>query len=267
MEFKSGCSSCGEAWLGPSGLGEKACDPMRSSSCNPFWWNSTCAGERLGSGCWRNVWKIWCGAYWFCFDCPGTSIHVKFLARYHVEWHEAWSMVIIWLEIELNTYTHRHKYKLTLTHRRIFWDYTHHCLSKEITEVSIMAADNWCNTLGQFFIMILELKNGWVKMNTAWVDNGVILFIILWTNFCIIDPTIFWPSNNRAVLNTLTGHMLCLLVKFSLRQSLKPFSICGLTNIHKLWQFILTFSLTFHSLPGWLFCREWVILELLLWCL
>lgn len=120
MEFKSGCSSCGEAWLGPGGLGEKACDPMRSSSCNPFWWNSTCAGERLGSGCWRNVWKIWCGAYWFCFNCPGTSIHVKFLARYHVEWHEAWSMVMIWLEIELNTYTHRHKYTLTLTHGEFF---------------------------------------------------------------------------------------------------------------------------------------------------
>ena len=186
MWFKSDCSNCGEAWLGPSSMGEKACDPMWSSSCNPLWWRSTYAGKGVRSKYWRNVWKIWNGSSWFCFNCPGSYTHTQ----------------------------------LTLPWREIFLSYSIHYLSKEMINVPIRTADNWCKGeapwihilifLASVWSMNLKLKNRWVKTNMTWETMKWYCFSMALT----FVPYAWSYSEcwNWVALITLTGRFLYLLV-------------------------------------------------------
>lgn len=152
MSFKSGCSNYWEAWLGPSSMGEKACDPMWSGSRNPLWWHSTYAGEGVGKKYWRNVWKIWNGSSWFCLNCPGT---------YSDNWH-----------------SHREKYICvihTITFQRKWLMFQS---SQLIIDVKGEAL--WIQMLiflASFWSMNLKLKSRRVKTNMALLKNEVILFL------------------------------------------------------------------------------------------
>lgn len=71
--FELGCPNYWEAGLGPSCMGEEACNTVWSISCYPIRYCPVCAGERIWSKCWGNIWEIWCVSSWFCLHCTGIQ--------------------------------------------------------------------------------------------------------------------------------------------------------------------------------------------------